>query len=164
MQTRRIPGNLHGLNQWNTVVPSRDVGVAFTLVCDRGFAAGLCTHRHAAMGHLVWMAEPFFDDFPTPEGVQAIVDWRWPVFYPLGAALRSSLVDRVGRISIPAELSDFPSMRGGGGRQPWMEYHDGRFGGPGPSTTDRDLPIKMIVNHEMLKEMLVSGWRPADRW
>lgn len=152
------------MNKWNTIVPSRDVGLAFTLVCDRGFATGLCTHRHAAMGHLVWMAEAFLDTFPTADDVSRTVEWRWPVFYPLGVALRSGVVDRVGRISIPVGLKAFPTMRGGGGGQPWREYHDGRLQGLGPTTTDRDLPIKMIVNHEMLKEMLVSGWRPADRW
>ena len=46
------------------MVSSRDVSVAFALVCDRGFAVGLCTHRHPRMGHLVWIAEPFFDHFP----------------------------------------------------------------------------------------------------
>ena len=125
---------------------------------------GLCTHRHAAMGHLVWMAEAFFDEFPTVEGVTAIESRRWPVFFPLGAALRRKIVDRIGRVPIPPSLTTFPTMRGGGKGQPWMEHRDGRLGGLGPKTEDRNLPIKMIVNDTRLKEMLVADWRPANRW
>jgi hypothetical protein len=59
------------LDKWSTLVPSRDIGVSFSIVCDRGFAVGLCTHRHAAMGPLVWMAEPFFEECPTVDDVIA---------------------------------------------------------------------------------------------
>jgi hypothetical protein len=157
-------GNLARLDKWNEVVASRDVGVAFALVCDRGFAVGLCTHRHAAMGHLVWMATPFFDELPTTDDVVSITSWRWPVFYPLGAALHRRMVIRIGRVEIPQSLRPFPAMRGGGGAQPWFEHRDGRLGGLGTPTEDRNLPIKMIVNHEMMKEMLTTGWMPTDRW
>ena len=67
-------------------------------------------------------------------------------------------------MTIPSELVAFPTVRAGGQGQPWMEYRDGNLDGLGPTTTDRNLPISMIVNHEMLKEMLVTDWRPADRW
>ena len=45
-----------------------------------------------------------------------------------------------------------------------MEHRDGALGGLGPTTQDRDLPIISIVNDTRLKEMLVAGWMPADRW
>ena len=34
-------------------------GLAFFVVCDRGFAIGLYTHAHEQMGALVWMADGF---------------------------------------------------------------------------------------------------------
>ena len=70
----------------------------------------------------------------------------------------------IGRVAVPSALSEFPALRAGGGGQPWMEYRRGNLDGLGPITTDRDLPISTIVNHEALKEMLVSDRRPADRW
>ena len=116
------------------------------------------------MGPLVWMAEPFFDEFPTIEQTKTISVWRWPVFFPLGAALHRKIVDRIGRIAIPDQLLRFPRLRAGGGRQPWRAYEDGQLDGLGPVTEDRSLPISMIVNDTLLKEMLVSDWRPVDRW
>jgi hypothetical protein len=50
------------MNKWSTLVPSREIGVAFSIICDRRFAVGLCTHRHAAMGPLVWLTEPFLEE------------------------------------------------------------------------------------------------------
>lgn len=153
------------VNGGDELVPGRDIGVAFSLVCDRGFAVGLCSHRHARMGTLVWMAEPFFDGFPTADDVEAIETWRWPVFFPLGAAFRRKIVDRIGRVPIPQALRSFPTLRTGGqlGR-PWTEQLGGVLGADGPTTENRDLPVNMIVNDTALKEMLVTGWRPADRW
>ena len=110
------------------------------------------------------MAEPFFDEFPRSDEVVAIASWRWPVFFPLGAALRRKLVDRIDRVPLPPSLITFPTLRAGGNHQPWMEYRNGMLDGLGPPTDDRNLPISMIVNDTMLKEMLVADWRPADRW
>jgi hypothetical protein len=116
------------------------------------------------MGHLVWMAGEFWDEFPTCDDVVGIREWRWPVFFPLGGALRRKLVDRVCRIDVPPALAPFPTMRGGGQGQPWMEYSKGELEGLGPRTSNRDLPVIMIVNDTMLKEMLVVGWKPSDDW
>jgi hypothetical protein len=158
-------GNYVPMTGWDDLVASRDIGVAFSIICDRGFAVGLCTHRHAKMGHLIWMAEPFFDEFPSKDQVEAIETWRWPVFFPLGGALRRKMVDRIGRIPIPPSLARFPTMRNGGMMsQPWMKYREGHLDGLGLKTEDRNLPIVMIVNYERVREMLVSGWKPADRW
>ena len=106
-----------------------------------------------------------FDEFPTVDDAVAIETWRWPIFFPLGSAFRRKIVDRIGRVPIPDGLATFPTMRGGGvGGQPWMEHRGGALGGIGRRTEDRDLPIVAIVNDTRLKEMLVTGWAPADRW
>ena len=101
----------------------------------------------------------------TVDDVVAIHSWRWPGFFPLGAAIRRKLIDRIVRVPIPAALEAFPTMRNGGrGGQPWREHREGKLGGLGSKTEDRELPIVHIVNDTRLKELLVSGWMPADRW
>ena len=141
--------------------PSKDVGVAFSMRCDLGFTVGLCTHRHARLGALIWIAHDVWDEFPTCDDVLTIDRWRWPVFFPLGTALRRHMADRICRIAIPPELAEFPRLRNGGNGQPWMEYRDGELG---PTTLDCDLPIAMIVNDTALKAMIVTAWMPVDRW
>jgi hypothetical protein len=116
------------------------------------------------MGSLVWIAEDTWDHQPHASEVAQIKSWRWPVFFPLGSAIRRGLVDRLGRVEVPAELSAYPRMRSGGGAQPWFVLEDGEVVGVGTTTQDRTLPIAQLVNDTRLKEMIVSGWRTEDRW
>ncbi len=53
------------------MAPKLKPGVAFWITCDRGFAVGLMTHHVDRIGHLIWLAEPFFDEVPTVEDVEA---------------------------------------------------------------------------------------------
>jgi hypothetical protein len=138
-------------------------GLAFWLVCDRGFAVGLMTHHRERIGHVIWMAEPFFDNEPTVEDVVAISEWRWPVFFPLGAALYRKIVTRIGQVDVPAGLRSPPTFRSRMGSAGWVAVNaveDKRIG----RTTDPCLPIYSVVNNTRLKEMLVANWRPADTW
>ena len=140
-------------------------GLAFSLVCDLGFAVGLMTHRVERIGDLVWMAEPVFDEEPTVAEVEKIEDWRWPVHFPLGAALRRKIVSPIGIVAIPDQLKAYPVMRGGDKKLGWMAFtrEDGveRLLGP---AKDPSLPISQTVNDTALKEMLVSGWSPEQEW
>ena len=138
-------------------------GLAFWLVCDRGFAVGLMTHHRERIGHVIWMAEPFFDNEPTGEDVKAISRWRWPVLFPLGAALHRKTVTRIGQVEVPAALRPPPTFRSKMGSAGWVAVdvvEDKRLG----PTTDRSLPIYSVVNDTRLKEMLITDWRPADTW
>jgi len=86
------------------VAPRPKPGFAWYIVCDAGFAVGLVSHYLPKWGHLVWMAEPVFDDEPTVEDVLAIRRWRWPVLFPLGAAVHRHIATRIGVVPIPARL------------------------------------------------------------
>ena len=117
----------------------------------------------------MWMAEPVFDEEPTTEDVLAITRWRWPVLFPLGAAIHRRLATRIGAVPVPPRLQEMPVMRSGtaypGQRTSWMalrltESGSEQLGG----TRDKSLPIFQIVNDTALKEMLVTGWRPEDEW
>jgi hypothetical protein len=140
-------------------------GFAFSLVCDLGFAVGLMTHHVDRIGDLVWMAGPVFEEEPTIEDVEKIEDWRWPIFFPLGAAVRRRIVTSIGVVTVPAELRAFPVMRSGDKKLGWVAFtredRAERLLGP---ATDPALPIYEVVNDTRLKEMLVSGWRPEQEW
>ena len=138
-------------------------GLAFSIICDRGFAIGLYTHKHLRLGELVWLADGFWDEEPTASDVANIRSWRWCVFFPLGAAVRRGLVTPIADVAIPAELVEFPTLRNGSKRQGWFRLQDGDLNSLDP-TTDASLPIAMLVNDTRLKEMLVTGWEPEDVW
>lgn len=146
-------------------MPRVHPGLAFTSVCDVGFAVGLVTHQVPRFGDLVWLAEPVFDEQPDAAVVESIDRWRWPVFFPTGAAIRRKLVTGIGPVPIPTRLARFPRMRGGTPRMGWKEctFVDGVERVLGPAT-DPALPIVQIVNDTRLKEMLISGWTPEGIW
>jgi hypothetical protein len=149
-------------------VPRRpQPGLAFSFVCDLGFAVGLMTHEVPKMGSLTWIAEPTFENVPTVEDVRTIARWRWPVFFPVGAAIRQNIAVPIGVVAIPDGLQSFPPLRSGNKKSGWQLVELPRNSLPsrvlGPAT-DPSVPIYQVVNDTMLKEMVVSGWRPEDDW
>lgn len=141
-------------------------GFAWFIACDVGFAVGLVTHYLPRFGHLVWMAQPVFDEEPTTDDVIAITEWRWPVLFPLGAAVHRHIATKIGTVPIPESLNRAPTMRSRKGKGKWSAL---RLVDTGPSvplgpTDDRSLPIYQVVNDTRLKEMLVSGWVPEREW
>jgi hypothetical protein len=123
------------------------------------------TDRVERTGDLVWIAEPTFDDEPTREQVCGIDRWRWPIFFPLSAAIQRKIVTPIGIVPIPKRLRPFPVMRGGNKKMGWMAFTQAngvrQLLGP---TTDSSLPIAKVVNDTALKEMIVSGWKPETEW
>jgi hypothetical protein len=146
-------------------VPRPGPGLAFSIVCDVGFAVGLVTYDVPKVGALVWIADPTFDEEPTLELVREIRCWRWPVFFPLEAAIRRRIVEPVGIVPVPQGLQELPVMRSRDGRGGWIlvKFVDGAAQ-PSGVATDRAIPRYSVVNDTMLKEMIVSGWQPTDDW
>lgn len=140
-------------------------GLTFSLVCDLGFAVGLVTHQVPRFGDLVWMADPIFDEAPDIEVARRIERWRWPVFFPTGAALRRRVVEPVGVVQVPHQLQAFPRLRGGNRDMGWREteFIDGTWRTFGVAR-DSSIPISQAVNDTALKEYLVSKWKPEDTW
>jgi hypothetical protein len=146
-------------------VPSLKPGLAFWLATDLGYAIGLMTHRIERIGYLIWMAEPVFDQPPRIEDVQQITNWRWPVFFPLSAALRRKIVTPIGVLPIPPKLQAFPLMRSRDFAGGWnlVRFMDDSSRVIGPAA-DPAIPEYIVVNDTRLKEMLVSGWAPEQNW
>jgi hypothetical protein len=89
-------------------MPSRPVaGFAFQMRTEVGLAVGVVSHDRPKIGSLVWIAKPLFVTAPSPHDVQEIREWRWPVFFPLAAALRRRLVEGVGLVESGVRI-DFP--------------------------------------------------------
>ncbi len=145
--------------------PRLKPGLAFWIVTDAGFAVGLMTHHRPTFGHLVWISEDTFDDPPTTGDVLGIKRWRWPVFFPLGTALHRKTVTKIADVEIPAELQPWPLMRGGNRQAGWKMLS---LEGPEPmlaaGTPDPSVPPYILVNDIKLRELIVSGWRPANMW
>ena len=135
------------------------------MVSDAGFVIGLVTHDLPKVGSLLWIATPTFDDEPTRIEVDGIASWRWPVLFPLAAAVRRRIMVQIGMVSIPDALRLFPTTRSGNRSAGWSTFTE--VGGVrhrlGP-TSDPSLPIYKVVNDTRLKEMVVSGWRPENEW
>lgn len=146
-------------------MPTIKAGFAFSLVCDLGFVVGIMTHYVKRVGHLVWIAEPTFDEEPSLDDVSKIESWRWPVFFPLGAAFRRKLITEIGTIPVPASLQAFPTLRSGSRVTGWTASTEvnGERRRLGP-TSNPSLPIYKIVNDTALKEMIVTGWSPEQEW
>lgn len=143
-------------------------GLAFSLPTDAGFAVGLATHDIPRLGTLSWIAAPTFDEEPDIAAVEHIQDWRWPVFFPLNAALRRKIVTKIGHVEIPAALAQLPQMRSGSRAAGWrmIEFPDPTSLGTRPTgdATHPSVPIYQVVNDTRLREMIVSAWRPEDAW
>ncbi len=140
-------------------------GLTFSLVSDLGFAVGLMTHHVERIGHLVWIADPTFDEEPTLEDAAKINSWRWPVFFPLEMAIRRKVVTPIGIIPVPPGLKAFPTLRSGNRKMGWTTFTEikGVRRQLGP-TSDPSIPIYKVVNDTRLKEMIVSGWLPGQEW
>ena len=139
-------------------------GLAFAILTDRGFAIGLKTHKVSTVGELAWLSEPFFETVPSREEVEALADWRWCVFFPVTTGLRRKMLIRIGSVEIPEGLQEIPPLRAQSVSGDWLRYEHGDIVHPSGECKDPTVQVLQVVNYEMLREMLVTNWRPQDRW
>src|SRR5579864_3640729 len=125
------------------MAPRPQPGLAWYIVCDLGFAVGLVTHYKPRTGHVVWIASPVFDEEPTVDDVGKIETWRWPVLFPVGAALHRKIATRIGTVPLPPRLKEWPVMRTWRGRAGlWSALRLGQDGNELlGETSDRSRPI-----------------------
>jgi hypothetical protein len=146
-------------------------GLAFSLPTDAGFVIGLATHDIPRLGTLIWISRETYDEEPGTSEASGVNDWRWPIFFPLNAALRGRIATKIGHVPIPDHLAQMPVMRsraGSGRAAGWNLVELPESGSPGTrvagSANDPKVPIYQIVNDTRLKEMVASGWRPEHEW
>lgn len=141
-------------------------GFAFALTCDSGFILSVATHQDKQYGDLIWVARDVYDETPPIDAVGTNQGWRWPVYFPTRAALRRRLILPVGTAPIPTPLSRLPVLRSGGRELGWRAVEfDGELWRQVPDVAAHPgLPILQIINDTLLKERVVSNWRPAQIW
>jgi len=69
-------------------------------------------------------------------------------------------------VPVPGELSSMPTFRGGARSLGWKSVSYDEQGAERvlAQPVHPDQPISQIVNDTMLKEMIVSAWRPGLDW
>jgi hypothetical protein len=141
-------------------------GSVFIFPVSAGYAVGLVTHDDPRRGPFVWIAQPIFEHQPAIEDIRTIDNWRWPVGFPMSAALRQKDIRLIGKIEVPVAMRLMPAVRS---RHPLTHvWHRIEFVGEdsprwrGP-TEDRSLPIYQIVNGVTLRDLIESDY-PRNDW
>lgn len=131
-----------------------------------GLSYAQVTHHNDEFGYLLRILPGTYRTRPDIAAL-AVKPHRWVVFYPAEHAVRQRLVHPVGTFGIPLSARAFPLFRAGGlpdrtGHVDEWWLWDGRDEKRiGPLKDEHlDLPIREIVNHEVLVERLLSDWTP----
>jgi len=144
------------------------IGDVVEILTTRGLAYAQCTHRHTQpprYGYLIRILPGFHAVRPT--SFDALVKQRdlFRVFYPLGSAISRGLVVWAARELVPDSVISFPTFRCGvpasdGRVQTWWLW-DGSREWPVASLTpaQRSLPIREVINHNLLLERIESEYK-----
>lgn len=142
------------------------VGDVIEIETPAGLSYAQVTHRDREFGYLLRVLPGSYQTRPNITALAARRH-RWVVFYPVEHAVLQGFVRTAGNASIPPSARAFPLFRaaglpdGGGHITEWWLWdgHDERRIGS-LKDDQLDLPIREIVNHEVLVERIVSGWTP----
>lgn len=147
------------------VTPSRP-GVLFYVVTGSGFFVCIVARKTRVIGDLCYVSENRFEEVPSLAAASSVVKWRWPVFLPVTRLRAEEGFGAIGRLEVPPSLIEWPLMRARVDRGVWCPVsidHSGiahiKQGAASPR-----MPIYGIINGELLKQRLVSGWTPGDSW
>jgi hypothetical protein len=148
------------------------VGDVLELQTPRGLAYAQYTHRNAKFGSLIRVLPGFYADRPVDLATLVSGPSTFVVFYPVRAAVSKGVATVVARVPVPQHASEFPLFRSGtpdpfsGKVNNWWLW-DGEQSWPvgALSPDQRRLPIRMIVNHTGLIELIATEWTPEkDKW
>lgn len=126
------------------------------------------THEQEEFGYLI-RALPGLHRSPPNLGRLVQQSHRWVAFYPVDEAIKRGLVRKIGSYPIPPTARDFPIFLAAGlpdrsGRVNDWWLWDGRDEKRIGALRDeqRDLPLREVINHEVLVTRLASGWSSRD--
>jgi hypothetical protein len=128
----------------------------------KGLAFAQYTHHHPQFGWLIRVLPGFYPD--RPPSLRQVVDQpaRFSIFFPLAAAVNQGLFAKVGNEPIPERDRPFPIFREVmPGTKVWWLWDGERSWRVGDLTEEqRKMPLRWIVNHKALLDMIESGWTP----
>jgi len=106
-----------------------------------------------------------YSKFPDDLDTFVDQDAAFWLFFPLGAAARRKIVEKVGYASIPERALKPPLFRSAILQMPmWItDYSTGRKWSPPVITPNMyDYQINSLWNDTLLIERIESGWKPSD--
>jgi hypothetical protein len=143
------------------------VGDVLEIETPKGFAYAQFTHKHDQFGALIRVLPGVYGS--RPASLEEIVNGpsAFVVFYPVGAAVSRQVARVVDNMPIPEHAREFPLFRCGTPDlttkkvKTWW-FWDGIESWPvGELTADqRKMPVRMLVNHTALVELITSAWAP----
>ena len=147
------------------------IGDIVEIKTAKGLAYGVYTNKHDApprFGALIRILDGSFSSRPSPiEDIFGNVPVRFSVFFPLQAAVTKGLVEIVGNVALPSDMSAFPVFRSGlidpktKKVNCWWLWDGKREWRIGQLTAEqRKLPIRGVWNDTLLVKRIEQGWRP----
>jgi hypothetical protein len=154
-------------------------GDVIAIPTARGLALAQYTHKAKLYGALIRVLDGFWPDLSAAAGsaaagsvaAAASAQTAFWTFFPVNAALKKGLVEKVGHAEIPEAARAFPLMRkrgqiapGPGGRvlDWWLWDGDKEWKIGALSPGQEELSLAEVVNDTLLIERIESGWRPRD--
>ena len=142
-------------------------GLVFSFETAVGSAAGLANHYAPRHGSLIWITRSLFALRPGPEEVAEISARRWPVGFPVGAAIHQKIIEVIGQIEMSPTMQAILVMRRKHPvshqrlRNGFTDLGHSRLVGP---TEDRSLRIYETVNDTRLRKIIGIDCQPRNDW
>jgi hypothetical protein len=151
------------------------IGDIIEIKTTKGIAYAIYTHRHVdrpRYGPLIHIFDHLYESRPDCLADILKNSVLFATFFPLGAAVNRGLVEVVGNITVPPELSEFPVFRSGipdqNPQNPrivkvwwlWDGKNEWRVGDLTP--VQRTYPLRGIWNFSLLIERIEKRWRAED--
>ena len=143
------------------------IGDIIEIRTSRGLAYAQYTHEHSTpprYGSLLRILPGFYDTRPKTFDVLVQQPYLFMAFFPLNAAIRQGIVERVAHVPVPPDLKEFPIFRCGmtnpatGKIHDWWLWDGKREWRVGTLTEEqKKLPTCHIVNDTMLIIMMERG-------
>jgi hypothetical protein len=142
-------------------------GDVFEIATPKGFAYLQYTLKDSEFGHLIRVLPGFFPK--RPDKINEVVEEAelFYVFFPVDAAVKKGILEKVGKEEIPTSAKKQPKMRRPGLRNregkalAWFILDDGKEFRVDKLTEDQQkLSLAVIWNDTMLVKRLCDGWKP----
>jgi hypothetical protein len=142
------------------------LGDVVEIPTNRGLAFAQYTHRHPQFGWLIRVLPGFYP--ARPGSLRQVVDQpaRFSIFFPLAAAVNQRLLAVVANELVHEKDRPFPIFREVmPGTKVWWLWDGERSWRVGDLTPEqRKMPLRSIVNHKALLDMIESGWTPEREY
>lgn len=138
------------------------LGDVIEIPTEKGLAFAQYTHHHPQFGWLIRVLPGFYRERPPSLAQVVEQPARFSIFFPLAAAVNQRLFAIVGNEPIPEKDQRFPIFRDVmPGTKVWWLWDGTRSWRVGDLTEEqRKMPLRWIVNHKVLLDMIESGWTP----